>query len=241
VIKLIIFLVGCFLVLIPRSIDAQSPLKFVIEDFESEQIGSLPSNWFNQKGELQTTNFDQDLRMTYNYTIMEENNNKFLRFNGKRGKHMSFPLLNKKELDIYETPMLSWDWRILEIPEGGNEDKDDANDSAASIYVVFDLGRVMFKKVPKSIRYTWSSSLPKGKELSKFFGNQKIIVMGSGYDGVGNWQHFQRNIVEDYKRLFGDNPPNTPIGILILSDGNNTDRNAKADYDNFMLKSISNN
>src|SRR5699024_6740081 len=103
------------------------------------------------------------------------------------------------------------------------EDKDALNDVAASIYVVFDMGHVLFKKVPKSIRYTWSSTLPEGTELSKLFGNQRIIVMGSGEKNIGTWQTFERNIVEDYKRLFGDNPPKRPLAILILSDGDSTD------------------
>ena len=105
----------------------------------------------------------------------------------------------------------------------------------AGDYVVFDLGRVLFKKVPKSIRYTWSSSLPKGKEMSKFFGNQKIVVVGSGSRGTGGWKTFRRDIVEDYKRLFGDDPPETPLAILVLSDGDNTDSVAEADYDDIML------
>jgi hypothetical protein len=95
----------------------------------------------------------------------------------------------------------------------------------------------MFRKVPKSIRYTWSSTLPVGKTLSKFNGNQKIIVVGSGEQNIGNWQTFERNIVEDYKRLFGDSPPSKPLAILLLSDGNDTDDRVSADYDNILLKS----
>lgn len=211
--------------------------KYPIEDFESEKIGDLPRNWFNQKGEARPISYTGDLRKTYHYTIMEEDGNKFLRFEGTRGKHLNYPLLGKDGLNIYETPILSWNWRILDIPEGANEDGKNSNDVAASIYVVFDLGKVLFKKVPKSIRYTWSSSLPEGKELSHFYGNQKIIVMGTGTDGIGEWKTFERNIVEDYKRLFGDPPPEVPLAILILSDGDSTGKMAKADYDNIFLKS----
>tara|TARA_R100000750_G_C2333617_1_gene91199 strand:+ start:67 stop:366 length:300 start_codon:yes stop_codon:yes gene_type:complete len=99
---------------------------------------------------------------------------------------------------------------------------------------------VLFKKVPKTIRYTWSSTLPVGTELSKFYGNQKIIVIGTGNNNQGEWQTFERNIVEDYKRLFGDDPPNKPLALLILSDGNNTKSMVKADYDDFKLKSVQN-
>ncbi|MDX1639751.1 MAG: DUF3047 domain-containing protein, partial [Balneolaceae bacterium] len=118
-----------------------------------------------------------------------------------------------------------------------NEGSDDRNDSVASVYVVFDFGRVaLFKKVPKSIRYSWSSTLPKGTRLSKLFGNQQILVVHSGPEDTGQWITFERNLVEDYQRFFGDKPPKTPMAILILSDGNSTGSWVKADYDDFKLK-----
>ncbi|HAH51302.1 MAG TPA: hypothetical protein DCL80_08555 [Balneola sp.] len=213
---------------------------FFIEDFEKDEIGDLPASWYNQKGEAKPIYYEGELRKTYHYAVEKEGGNKFLRFEGNRGKHMSYPLLNKEEIDIYKTPILSWKFRIHEIPVGANEDDGDKNDAAASVYIAFDLGRVLFKKVPKTIRYTWSSTLPVGTELSKFYGNQKIIVIGTGNNNQGEWQTFERNIVEDYKRLFGDDPPNKPLALLILSDGNNTKSMVKADYDDFKLKSVQN-
>ncbi|MFA5669170.1 MAG: DUF3047 domain-containing protein [Balneolaceae bacterium] len=211
---------------------------FMIEDFENEEVGNLPANWYNQRGERRPIEFRGDLRKSYSYEVkQEEDGNKYLQFDGMKGKHLNYPLINKDNIDLSKTPILNWRWRIHTTPIGGNEEDDDTNDVAASIYVVFDLGRVLFKKVPKTIRYTWSSSLPVGTELSKFFGNQKIIVMGTGDSKKGEWQSFERNIVEDYKRLYGDTPPNVPIALLILSDGISTGSHAKADYDDIFLKS----
>lgn len=210
---------------------------YQIDDFENETIGELPLKWFNQLADKKTTEFTEKLRTTYNYQIAEENGNKFLRFEGVKGKHLNYPLADKDDVNIHETPILNWKWRIHEIPEGGNENSDSTNDVAASIYVVFDMGRVLFKKVPKTIRYTWSSTLPEGKTMSKFFGNQKIVVMGTGENNKGEWQQFKTNLVEDYKKLFGDTPPKQPIAILILSDGISTGNFAKADYDDIYLKS----
>ncbi|GAB5408707.1 MAG: hypothetical protein BalsKO_10720 [Balneolaceae bacterium] len=81
--------------------------------------------------------------------------------------------------------------------------------------------------------------MPVGTELSHFYGNQKIIVIGSGDQQLGEWMSFERNIVEDYKRLFGDTPPKVPLAVLILSDGDSTKKNAKADYDDIFLQSVS--
>lgn len=217
-----------------NTIDQLDDGSVLLENFESYEVGTIPSEWYNQKGEYRPSTYSPKDQRKYKYSVETEDGNKFLRYDGMNAKHLNFPLVNKK-INLYETPILSWKWRIIDIPEGGNEDDDNRNDVAASIYVVFDLGRVLFKKVPKSIRYTWSSKLEKGTELSKFFGNQKIVVMGSGREGTGRWQSFKRNIVEDYKRLFGDDPPKTPLAVLILSDGNDTGAKAVADYDDIML------
>lgn len=205
----------------------------LLTDFEDYEVNTIPRDWYNQKGGARPYTYSGAQKEEYKYRVVSENGNQFLRYEGSNAKHLNFPLLNK-DVNIYETPILSWQWRIHEIPAGANEE--DKNDVAASIYVVFDMGRVLFKRVPKSIRYTWSSSLKKGKELSKFFGNQKIVVMGTDKNNLGQWQTFERNIVEDYRRLFGDDPPKTPIAVLILSDGDDTHSMVKADYDNIMLK-----
>ena len=211
-----------------------------IENFEAQTLGMLPIGWYNQKGDKQPYTYTGKLREGYMYSIAEEAGNKFLRYEGGSAKHLTYPLADKSEINIHETPILSWKWRVHELPKGANEKKESINDAAASIYVAFDLGRVaLFKKVPKSIRYTWSSSLKEGEEFSKFFGNQKVVVVASGEDELGKWIQFERNIYEDYKRLFGKKPPKTPLAILILSDANSTGSYAKADYDDIVLKAAS--
>lgn len=209
----------------------------LLEDFESYSPGMIPKDWYNQTGDRRPAFYDEEDKEGYKYRVAEEDGNKFLRYQGEVAKHLNFPLVNK-DINIHETPVLSWKWRVFDLPEGGNEDDDNRNDVAASIYVIFDMGRVaLVKKVPKSIRYTWSTTLEEGKELSKFYGNQKIVVVESGPVRKGEWLTFERNIVEDYKRLFGDSPPKNPLAILILSDGDNTRSRVKADYDDIILKS----
>ncbi|MTI89635.1 MAG: DUF3047 domain-containing protein [Balneolaceae bacterium] len=221
--------------------DVSAPLEvtndgqIVIEDFEDAPIGGLPSGWYNRDIKRRADHPEE--RKLFHYSVEEENGNRFLHYEHTDARHLNFPLGKRKNIDIYETPILSWKWRVNKLPENANEDSDDRNDAAASIYFVFDMGRVaLFKKVPKSIRYTWSSTLPKGHEASRFFGNQKIVVIESGEDEMGKWIKVERNLVEDYKHLFGDKPPKRPLAILILSDGNSTHSPAEADYDDIMLK-----
>lgn len=219
---------------------ASAPLKTkpngvkIIDTFQDDSLGDLPEEWYNRDGKIKPAENEHEASL-FRYYITEEMGNKYLKYEGTKARHLNFPLKNRPDVNIFETPILSWKWKVDKLPQGGNEEDDDYNDTAASIYVVFDMGHVLFKKVPKSIRYTWSSSLKKGTELSKFFGNQKIIVVESGPKKEGKWVTFHRNIVKDYKRLFGEDPPKTPLAILILSDGDNTQSRAVAGYDDIML------
>lgn len=211
----------------------------LLEDFQKDEIGMLPHRWYDRDTNYRLLEYNERVKSTYKYKVLEENGNKFLRYKGSKAMHINLPLGNRENLNIHETPILNWDWRVHSIPEGGNEDSKNLNDVAASVYVVFDLGRVLFKKAPMSIRYTWSSTLPVGTELSKFFGNQKIVVVASGKEDFGEWVSFERNIVEDYERLFGETPPEKPLALLILSDGDDTGEFIEADYDNIILKKSS--
>ena len=237
------------IITIPHSLSlGQSHVKklengaILLENFEDNRIGDLPGDWYDRDGNKPLYKHTIEEQKTYKYKIQKEGESKYLRYEGTRAKHISFPLINEDkeniyDINLYETPILSWKVRAHKLPEEANEKSSDRNDSVASIYVVFDMGRVaLVKKVPKSIRYTWSTTLPEGETGSKLFGNQQIIVVNSGEQDAGEWVTFERNLVKDYRQMFGDDPPKHPIAILILSDGDSTNSYVKADYDDIMLK-----
>ncbi|MEX0770883.1 MAG: DUF3047 domain-containing protein [Balneolaceae bacterium] len=205
----------------------------LVEDFEKESTGELPTRWFDQKGEKVPAYYTDKNQTRYLYEVMQEDGNKFLRFDGVKGVHLNFPLKEVENLSIREHPILSWRWRAHILPEGAREDKNSLNDVTASIYVVYSLN---WLRIPRVIRYTWSSTLPVGKELSMNFNQMKILVVESGRENTGKWKTFERNIYADYRKFFGDHPPNKPLAILILSDGVSTGSPVRADYDNIILK-----
>lgn len=211
-----------------------------LENFQHYKVNSIPNEWYNRDGDNIPATYEEPYYSKYKYRVVEEDSNKFLRFEGIEAKHLNFPLIDKEGLNIHETPILRWDWRIHDIPEGGDENSTNMNDVAASVYIVFDTSRILFQKVPVSIRYTWSSKHPVGSVFSKLRGRQRIIVVGTGTENLGKWKTFERNIVEDYMRFFGEKPPSKPIALLILSASDDTRSFTKADYDNFELHPVRN-
>jgi hypothetical protein len=214
---------------------------FLIDNFQEDSVGHLPTGWYDRNGDNKINQLDSAARATFHYKVKKSNGNKFLRYDGMNAMHLNFPLTNRHHqniyhVNVYKTPILTWKWRVFKLPKGADVEDNTRNDVAASIYVVWDFGHILFKKVPKSVRYIWGTSEPKGAVFSKFFGNQKIVVLKSGPADEGKWITFHRNIIKDYEHLFGDKPPKAPLAILILSDGNNTHSRVKADYDNIKLE-----
>jgi hypothetical protein len=134
-----------------------------------------------------------------------------------------------------EYPFLSWKWRVHKLPEGGSELKKQKNDSGAGIYVIFK----GFFKLNRIIKYVWSSSLPVGTLTSSPYNkNTKIVVLESGSAKTDQWIIEHVNVFDDYKRLFGENPPDIEA-FGILTDSDNTKSSALADYDDIIISQSS--
>lgn len=213
----------------------KTPHGVLLDNFESDEIGSLPKAWLNRDGDGVPSTYSGKDRLEYEYEIVEEDGNRFLRYNGSNAKHLNFPLRNRPNLDLSETPILRWRWRAHELPNGADERDDKLNDTAASVYIVFEMGKVLIQRVPKSIRFTWSTTVPTGKGFDKLYGNQWIFVQESGRESLGQWVTEEVDLESLYRTVFGDKVPQKPLALLILSDANSTQTFAAADYDDIEL------
>jgi len=229
------------LAVIPQPGKAQVPVRILdngnilLDDFSQDDIGSMPSKWYVRDGNVRLKDLAVDKKSKYRYRVVEEDGRKYLRYSGMDAMHIGLPIHETSEIDLTTHPILSWEWRVHAVPAGANEDIEKLNDTAASIYVVFEISGIF--RIPKVIRYTWSSTLPKNTYLSK--GRQKILVKETGTSRKGEWIRFERNIADDYRNFFGEEPPKRPLAILILSDANNTGSFAFADYGPIYMKRLS--
>lgn len=216
----------------PVALAQRNSLKFTIETFDTLAVGTIPMTWRNRDGNLQMSDKSPEEFTTYHYSVQEEDGNRFLRFDGIIGKHLNYPLADK-DISLDDLPYLNWKWRAIDLPEGADESSERTNDAVLSVYVVFKILR--FTKIPKVIRYSWSSSLEKGMVISNNLGKQKIVILESGPENLNKWVQVKRNLVEDYRNFFGGEPPKNPVAFLILSDGNNVNDRVIGDYDDIFL------
>ncbi len=211
------------------------PQRLLIDDFESYGEDTLPTQWKYLEDRRLVPLEPRHMRPKEQFYIVEEaNGNRILQVYTD-GEAVHLTMANEPEgfdWDLEALPYLQWDWRALELPPGGNEEVEAKNDTGAGVYVAYYMSGRLFKR-PVVIKYSYSSSLPVGTVVS--YGKLKVIVVSSALDGVGEWQTIRRNVVEDYKMLFGKEPPRRPMSLRLWGDSDNTKSVARADFDNIML------
>jgi hypothetical protein len=62
-----------------------------------------------------------------------------------------------------------------------------------------------------------------------------MIVVESGSTKLNTWITEERNVYEDYKRAFGQEPPMIS-GVAIMTDIDNTEESAEAYYEDIVFK-----
>lgn len=163
-------------------------------------------------------------------------------------------LYRQFDLDPKIYPVLSWCWKVDRIIAKGDETRKDGDDYAARIYVTFKFDpdmaslweRTKFQAIkliygeypPKAaINYIWANRLPKGKAIPNAYTERaQMVAVESGGDRVGQWICEERNLYDDYQKLFGDTP-SAISGIAVMTDTDNTREEAIAYYADLMLRS----
>ena len=141
-------------------------------------------------------------------------------------------LFRKLQLDPQQYRYLRWRWKIRE-PIGGAAEKTRAGDDySARVYVVFP---GLFFWQTRAINYVWSGRLPKGESFTNpYTGNAMMVVVESGSEKMGAWVAEERDILADYRRLFGSEPRR--IGaVAVMTDTDNTGGEATAWYGEITL------
>lgn len=125
----------------------------------------------------------------------------------------SFALHRDVEVELEAFPYLTWAWRVDALPHGGDVRRPETDDQAAQLYVVFPRFPAMVRS--RIVGYVWDSSAPAGSTLvSPATPLARIVVLQSGSVRTGHWVQETRNLLEDYRRLFQEDPP--PVGRISL-------------------------
>ncbi len=204
----------------------------VVDNFDSYAPGTVPAKWQRIEGRGTVAINSSYIRENEYFKAARVDGRKVLE-GYTRGMSHSIVLPNGSgyNWDLSTQPRLMWSWKADHLPENAREDVKELNDTGLAVYVTFDadaLGR------PRSLKYTYSSTLPVGTVVS--FGRRlKAIVVSSGKDGLGRWRQVNRNVIADYQQAFGSDPSLTPLSIMIWSDSDTTGDYAKVYLDDLVI------
>lgn len=162
-----------------------------------------------------------------------------------RSENGASGLFTQQRVDLSRYPILEWRWKVTDMPTRADVTTDTTDDAAARLYVTFDyqelgiidrlklmlLRRVAFSEAPsRALNYLWASHQPSGKVIASPYTDQiRMIPVRSGSVRAGEWVHERRNVLADYRAVFGEDPP-AVNGIAIMTDADNTGGSARALY-----------
>ena len=156
-------------------------------------------------------------------------------------------LVQSRSVDLVESPVLGWRWRAERTLEEADLTRKETDDAIARVYVTFALpdsgvsfgqrlryrmGRLRFgQDLPgSSIMYVWAHSESVGTELTSPYSELvRTVVLRNRADTGPEWRHEERDVVEDYRRLFQAEPPEL-TGVGVMSDSDNLQVTAEACY-----------
>jgi DUF3047 family protein len=156
-------------------------------------------------------------------------------------------LVHSTKIDCTRAPIVQWRWKVSRAIEGANNRVGAREDAPARIVIAFDGDRDKLSLADRTVSYLarkltsrdlpyatlmyiFSDTAPVGTIISNPYTRrvQMIVVAGSG-DGVGQWQALSRNVREDFRRAFGEEPGRI-VDVGVMTDTDNTGGSVDAWY-----------
>ncbi|MBL8385208.1 MAG: DUF3047 domain-containing protein [Burkholderiales bacterium] len=154
---------------------------------------------------------------------------------------------------LREYPILRWRWKVGGLVKGADIGSREGDDYPARVYVTFRydparagiamraqyaIARSLYGEYPPhaGINYVWDGNAPAGTmRPNAYTARAMMFVVESGARRVGEWVEVERNVYEDYRRAFNEEPP--PVsGIAVMTDTDQTGESVTAWYGDIELR-----
>jgi Protein of unknown function (DUF3047) len=135
-------------------------------------------------------------------------------------------LMQEVMIDPSVNRYLSWRWKAPQLIPQADNTRRGSDDSPVRVIVAFDGDLVKLfsgREMPyATLMYIWENKLPVDSIVENTnTGRAKMIVAESGASRVGQWLSFTRDVVEDYRRAYGEEP-GPIISVGVMTDSNRT-------------------
>lgn len=233
IILLLTILTCCFLLVGFSFAIAQSAEIIEVGKFSNLYAGSdFPSTW-------EPLTFKK-IKQHTRYTLVADNGVVVV----KAASNSSASGLTRKiEIDPKIYPVVTWRWKVTKIYEKGDVTKKKGDDYPARIYITFkydpdkagffekikyETAKTLYGEYPPVavLNYIWASHAPEGTIVPNPYTDQTMMIaVESGAKKLNSWIEEVRNVYQDYKKAYGEEPP-LISGVAIMTDSDNTKESA---------------
>jgi hypothetical protein len=231
-------MIGCAQVTVPESpLTVPTTPSMVVQAFSLTTLGeSAPPAW-------EPWLLSRFLTRTH-YRIIDHEGERVLEADANIS---ASGLLQPLSLTVADYPVIHWRWKVPKLIATADNASRHADDSPVRIIVAFDGDKSKFdfedsaladtvrifsgREMPyATIQYIWENKLPAETVLDHSKTSRvKMLVVESGAGRLGQWIKFQRNVKQDYERLFGE-PPGAITFVGVMTDSNATGSHVNAYY-----------
>ena len=220
-------LASCFLVgalVLAASLTGAQTGSIVVEDWSKQPSGKrgIPNGWQGQ-------NWGSP---KYDFTITSDDSTAAIHL---KSDNDSSTISREIKVDVKHYPILQWKWKVVLLPKAGDARKKETDDEAAQLYVTFP-------RFPSAVRsriigYIWDSNAPVGA----IFPSQKVstiryLVVRSGDADLGKWVTETRNVLNDFKRIFGEDPDESVGAVAISINSQNTSARSESFFGEILFR-----
>jgi hypothetical protein len=204
---------------------ASASAQVVVEDWSAVAAGStgIPAGWKGQSWGSPK----------YDFTIVANGAARVLQMRSA-GDGSTISKEIKGTVNLQETPILEWTWKVTTLPRGGNSCRKATDDQAGQVFVAWP-------RFPEAVRsqiigYVWDTTQPVGTICkSEKTGTVTYLVVRSGSADLGRWLTERRNVAEDFKRIYGAEP-DAPAALSLAIDSNDTRSSAEASMGTLLFR-----
>ncbi|KAB2841418.1 MAG: DUF3047 domain-containing protein [Burkholderiales bacterium] len=162
-------------------------------------------------------------------------------------------LVHKLDVPVSACRAIRWRWKVVNAIAHADPRQANLDDSPARVIVVFDGDRKRFdfddrlfsarikaftgQELPyATLIYAWQPALPPDSVVkSPHTGRIRTLALGGDQGAAGRWLEIQRDLQEDFRRAFGEEPGRIR-SVALMTDADNTGREAAAHYGDIVLQ-----
>ena len=150
--------------------------------------------------------------------------------------------------DVSEWPVIEWRWKAANVFVKGNAEKKSGDDYPVRLYIIFEfspddagpfvkakynIAKLLYGKYPpdSALNYVYASSRWDREFIPNAYTSSAVMFASdSGDEHLGEWRTHRANILNDYRKAFGKEPP-VKASLAVMGDSDNTEEESQAFID----------